>query len=250
MPTCPEGHQSTEADFCDVCGMRIDPGPAGSSAAPAPVPAPASQEQASGIAPAAGPRETCPNCGAERSGLFCEVCGLNFGAAAVLAGAPTPAPPRLPEPVSSPGPASPPGPVSPPDPAVGSWVAVVTADRAYYDSVMASAGPDADPIEFPAYCPERQFRLTGAEMRIGRRSASRGLEPEIDLTGPPADTAVSHLHAVLLARADGSWAVLDPGSANGTEVNGIEIAPNERVTLHDGDRIGVGGWTILTIRSG
>jgi pSer/pThr/pTyr-binding forkhead associated (FHA) protein len=126
---------------------------------------------------------------------------------------------------------------------------VVTADRAYYDSVIAEGGPDAASIEFPGYCPERRFRLAGREMRIGRRSVSRGLEPEIDLTGPPADPGVSHLHALLIAEPDGTWAVLDPGSANGTIVNGGEIVTSVRVPLHDGDRICVGAWTVLTMRA-
>jgi len=126
---------------------------------------------------------------------------------------------------------------------------VAAADRAYYDSVIAAGGPDAASIEFPGYCPERRFRLTGREMRIGRRSVSRGLEPEIDLSGPPADPGVSHLHAVLIAEPDGTWAVLDPGSANGTVVNGGEIVAGVRVPLHDGDRICVGAWTVLTIQA-
>jgi hypothetical protein len=63
-------------------------------------------------------------------------------------------------------------------------------------------GPDVATIAFPRYWPERRFRLTGREMRIGRRSASRGIEPEIDLTGPPTDPGVSHRHAVLLAEPD------------------------------------------------
>ena len=129
------------------------------------------------------------------------------------------------------------------------WTAVVTADRAYYDSVIAEGGPDAASIEFPGYCPERRFRLSGQEMRIGRRSVSRGLEPEIDLSGPPTDPGVSHLHAVLIPEPDGSWVVLDPGSANGTMVNGGEIPGGVRVPLHDGDRICVGAWTVLTIRT-
>jgi pSer/pThr/pTyr-binding forkhead associated (FHA) protein len=86
-------------------------------------------------------------------------------------------------------------------------------------------------------------------MRIGRRSVSRGLEPEIDLTGPPADPGVSHLHAVLIAEPDGTWAVLDPGSANGTVVNSGEIVTGVRVPLHDGDRICVGAWTVLTMQA-
>src|SRR5262249_59075719 len=100
------------------------------------------------------------------------------------------------------------------------------------------------------YCPERRFPLTGSQMRIGRRSRSRGLEPEIDLTGPPADPGISHLHAVLLAQPDGGWVVLDPGSANGTLVNDAEIATGARVQLRDGDRVSLGGWTVLTILAG
>ncbi len=114
--------------------------------------------------------------------------------------------------------------------------------------VMPSAGPDAASIQFPAYCPERRFRLTGREMRIGRRSTSRGLEPEIDLTGPPADPGISHLHAVLTAAPEGGWSVMDPGSSNGTQVNGSEIAVGVPVPLHDGDRIGLGGWTVVCIQ--
>jgi pSer/pThr/pTyr-binding forkhead associated (FHA) protein len=127
---------------------------------------------------------------------------------------------------------------------------VVTADRAYFDTVVATGGPDASSIEFPAYCPERRFQLTGREMRIGRRSASRGLEPEIDLTGPPTDPGVSHLHAVLTPQADGTWSVLDPGSSNGTKVNDTEIPTGVAVPLHDGDRICIGGWTLITVHTG
>ena len=86
---------------------------------------------------------------------------------------------------------------------------MVTADRAYYDSVQAASGPEAASIGFPVGCAERRFRLSGTEVRIGRRSVSRGIEPEIDLTGPPLDTGVSRLHASLIAGPDGSWSVVD-----------------------------------------
>jgi hypothetical protein len=62
------------------------------------------------------------------------------------------------------------------------WTAVVAADRAYYDSVQAVSDTDAASIAFPAFVPERRFRLSGAEVRIGRRSVSRHIDPEIDLT--------------------------------------------------------------------
>jgi len=137
-----------------------------------------------------------------------------------------------------------------PAPSRTAWVAVVTADRAYYDSILAAGGPDADAIGFPAYCPERRFPLSGAEVRVGRRSVSRGIDPEIDLTGPPADPGVSRLHMVLVGSPDGTWSVVDPGSENGTLVNGSEIRHGEAVPLHDGDRIHLGAWTALTITRG
>ena len=268
MPTCSAGHDSASTDFCDVCGMRLNapgpapaaPGPASSVAGAAPVPP--------GFTPTA-PGEQCPQCGVGRTGQFCEACGYSFASGAVrvtTAPSHSPAPPA--HPATAPGQvppaagfeAGPPGAPAGPAGATGwpgaggpgpapAWTAVVTADRSYFDSVMAAGGPQTAGLEFPEYCPERRFRLQGPEMRIGRRSVSRGLEPEIDLTGPPIDPGVSHLHAVLIASSDGGWTVLDPGSANGTQVNGSEIAAGSRVRLRDGDRVCVGAWTVLTIRA-
>jgi len=128
------------------------------------------------------------------------------------------------------------------------WTAVVRADREYFDTVTEADAQQTGPMRFPSSLPERQFRLTGAQMQIGRRSAARGLRPDIDLSGPPADTGVSRQHAVLLAEPDGTWALVDQGSANGTLMNGVEVTPYERARLHDGDEISIGRWTILTIR--
>ena len=137
---------------------------------------------------------------------------------------------------------------SPPAPtAAGTWTAVVAADRAYYDSVRAVSDQDAASISLPAHVPERRFRLSGTKVRIGRRSVSRRIEPEIDLTGPPTDPGVSRLHAVLIAGSDRSWSVVDPGSPNGLMVNGIDVPPGEAVPLLDGDRIHLGAWTVITI---
>jgi len=130
---------------------------------------------------------------------------------------------------------------------VETWTAVVTADRAYYDSMHPVNDEDAASISFPAVVAERRFALTGAEVRIGRRSVSRRIEPEIDLTGPPTDPGVSRQHAVLTARPDGSWSVRDDGSPNGLQVNGKDVPEKTAVPLHDGDRIHLGAWTMITI---
>ena len=161
---------------------------------------------------------------------------------------------RLPAGTSAPGsaamsPLTPPDPLPPPA-AAGTWTAVVAADRAYYDSVQAVSDQDAASISLPAHVPERRFRLSGTEVRIGRRSVSRRIEPEIDLTGPPTDPGVSRLHAVLIAGPDRSWSVVDPGSPNGILVNGKDVPPGQAVPLRDGDRIHLGAWTVITITRG
>ncbi|GAA3846365.1 hypothetical protein GCM10022226_82420 [Sphaerisporangium flaviroseum] len=127
---------------------------------------------------------------------------------------------------------------------------MIAADRPYYESMIAMGGPDAARVAFPPYCPERQVRLSGSEIRIGRRRHSRPMVPEIDLAEPPEDPGVSHLHAVLLAQPGDTWRLVDPGSANGTLVNGKTVEVNVPVPLADGDRVHVGAWTVITVRKG
>ena len=289
MAVCPNGHDSASDDFCDTCGMRISgspppggpvSGPSYASGAPSPAwpdtAAPASAGPASAGPASAGPAsaaEPCPRCGTARSGQFCEACGYNFTGPRFTPSSPAAAPGSYSQPAPAPiipptsipssvpsGPSAasaPPPPHEAAPPSMSSfpypqatWTVVVGADRAYYEQVQAVTGAEGAAVAFPSYCAERRFQLVGNQMRIGRRSVSRGLSPEIDLTGPPADPGISRLHAVLIAMADGGWAVLDPGSANGTLVNGSEIGIGDQVTLHDGDRINLGAWTAITVHRG
>jgi pSer/pThr/pTyr-binding forkhead associated (FHA) protein len=117
------------------------------------------------------------------------------------------------------------------------------ADRSYFAKV------EADGVDFPAQPPTRSFLLEKDRATIGRSSASRGIYPDIDLSGPPTDTGVSHRHAVLLRQAEGSWAILDPGSTNGTYLNDSSeaIPRHEPVPIVAGDQIHIGAWTTLTL---
>jgi FHA domain len=252
VATCPAGHDSASDDFCDVCGVLIGAAPSLASAEAPAAGATSGTSAGTGSTSAgrpAAPDEACPRCGTVRAGQFCESCGYDFTTtpAPAPAPAPTPAPAAVPVPAPAPDPAAT-ATVWPPVTGTGQeWAAVVTADRAYYDSVQAADGPDAAAIEFPVYCPQRRFPLAAAEVRIGRRSATSGISPEIDLSVPPADPGVSRLHAVLLRTPDGGWTIVDPGSANGTEVNGTEIPRGQAVPLGDGDRVHLGAWTELRV---
>jgi predicted component of type VI protein secretion system len=230
--TCSNGHQSATTDYCDQCGAKIEgaaaaPAAAEPAAAPVAAAAPPSSAAPTSAAPSSvSTAQPCPVCATPRAGddRFCEGCGFDFESGtggSIPAATATPAA------------------------EAALWEVVASADREYFDR-MAPEG-----VSFPPHCPDRTFGVAGEQVRIGRRSPSRGVAPEIDLSGAPEDPAISHLHALLLRQPDGSYAVVDPGSTNGTTVNdGKEaITVNEAVPLKDGDRIHLGAWTTLTVHS-
>jgi FHA domain len=227
--TCPNGHLSMTTDYCDQCGAPLADQPAAAVADPDPgsqavAPLLAEAETSLDTTPSL-PTEPCPRCDAPRIGSdkFCESCGYNF-----VTGEPGEAKPSVVD----------------PQPATEPWEALISADRDYFERV------GTEQLEFPAHCQPRTFLLDQPEIGIGRESPSRGIRPEIDLSGAPEDLAISHLHAILVRQHDGSYALLDPGSSNGTTLNDdpTPIAANAPVPLADGDRIHLGAWTTVTIR--
>ncbi|HET9255200.1 MAG TPA: FHA domain-containing protein [Pseudonocardiaceae bacterium] len=172
----------------------------------------------------ATPARFCANCAAAREGRFCEVCGHDSAK-------PVDATSMMPEAGS------------------GEWSALVQADRSWFDEVRRRGGPEAAVLTFPPHCPQRRFVLSGAWLAIGRGSRSRGIAPDIDLSGPPLDPGVSAMHALLLARPGGGWELIDLDSTNGTTLGDAPepITPNTTVALAHGDRIKLGAWTTITI---
>jgi hypothetical protein len=207
--TCPSGHSSSTPDYCDQCGAPI--GAIASPQQPT-IELPVLEEAETSPSEVSDP---CPGCGAPRSGddRYCEGCGHDFLAA---------------------------------PPAAAGWEAVVSADRTQFERLRANG------ITFPGGYRERRFALDAPLMRIGRKRGKPG-EPalEIDLAGAPEDPGISRLHAVLERCADGCYAIRDLGSTNGTTVND-DPAPLGRdmvVPLADGDRVRIGAWTTITLRS-
>jgi hypothetical protein len=223
--TCPQGHLSDEPDFCSVCGARI-----GAPPMPAPADDPASATVAATASEPDGPAQPCPVCQTPRLGdaQFCEECGHDFLS-------PPADPPSARDDESEP--------TTPIDDERPTWHAVVEADRDQYHRTAP------DDLVFPAGLEERVIVLDGDCIRIGRRSDARGTHPEIDLAGPPEDTGVSRVHAVLNRQADGSFAIVDMGSSNGTTLNdeSTPLAEGTPRQLHHGDCIHLGAWTTITM---
>jgi hypothetical protein len=210
-----------------------------------------------GAVPMAGGNE-CPNCSSEleADSRFCEVCGYDPTTGSLPA-APVPQPvllPPAPLPAAltagpdSPQPASASSVPSAPAGIPGAQgasrlIAVVTADRAYYDSQQAGE------VQFPVGAPPRQIELPPGQATIGRQSRTLGTAPAVDLAVPPEDPAVSHTHASLLPGDNGTWTLVDHGSTNGTYLNeSIEpLTPNVPREVRPGDRIYVGAWTCITL---
>jgi hypothetical protein len=158
--------------------------------------------------------EVCPRCGTPRPGddRFCEGCGHDFAS-----------PPREPR---------------------TQWVATIGVDPVRFERM---ALPE---LSFPASRTPANVTLDAVEVIIGRRSASRGVYPDIDLSGALDDPGVSHRHAKLARAIDGSYVLSDLGSTNGTSLNdeGHPLEANVPVALGAGDRILLGAWTVITVR--
>jgi FHA domain len=221
--TCPQGHRSDDTEYCDTCGTRI-----GAPSIAVQTDEPTSAPVAPSMAPEpAEPSMPCPKCGTMRLGddQFCEDCGFDFldpdAEVDTVADDPT----------------------VPIDDERPTWRAVVAADRDHYDRNAP------DDIAFPAGVEPRVVMLDRDCVRIGRRSEGRDTHPEIDLAGPPLDTGVSRMHAVLNRQGDGSYTLVDVGSANGTTVNrdSTPLPDGESRPLRHGDQIHVGAWTTITI---
>lgn len=221
--TCPAGHASEAMDYCSTCGITLglpDPSSGASGASAGSGGSGAKAKRVTRRPPKTPPAEVpparlCTNCGSPtEAGPICGECGYALHA-----------------------------PDSVPVWEEELWEVVARPDPEYYEMV------DPEDMEFPAATYTRRLPLVGDHVRIGRRSTSKSIQPEIDLSGSLEDLGVSHRHAVLMRQPDGSWALVDQGSTNGTFLNAERdpIPANQRVPLQAGDEIHVGAWTTLTM---
>ena len=207
---CRAGHASDEPDYCSVCGAPIG----GTVAIPS----------AKAASPSGSARSSCPLCGEAREPpdvRYCEVCRFDFSEQ-------KPGPP----PVAAATPIA-----AVPAPAQG-WELVITVDAAL------DTHPDPD-HPCPTSVAPRVLAIDRGEMLVGRHDEQRDIHPEVSLFDPGA----SRRHAKLVREADGSVALQDLASMNGTQINGKDVRPGMRRRLVEGDAVTLGRWTRLTLRA-
>ena len=227
------GAKSETTDYCDQCGAALasmtSVASDNSPEAPAPV------TLANVLVERAG---ACPACGSTREPLelFCEHCGFDF-----LTGT-TPPPPPPPPPTATDSANAVPKSRLPAEGALKAWELEIAVDLGRWNA-QATLHPDATAA--PA---ATVVALVTATVQIGRRSASRKINPDIDLSQLTGDPAVSHSHAQLSRSDDGRWWLRDLKSANGTSLGGNPVGEAAQV-LSDGDLITLGAWTTISVAS-
>lgn len=260
---CPKGHQSTDSDYCSECGALI-----GQSKI-------AKEEPARAAAvnnPSTATGEICPDCGTPREGAarFCEVCRHDFqenrtGVAEAIVASKQESKPveKDNNPTASGGQQNintsqdlnktEAGVSSSPQDSgkIPEVVLQTTEDISaitqklniiiLVDKDKASSWDGESPIKPDTE--DRIFPLDLDENLVGRRSQGKGVYPEIEINDP----GVSRRHLKFIKQPDGSFGVLELGSANGTELNGEVLTPGIIKTVKPGDELNIGIWTRLKI---
>jgi pSer/pThr/pTyr-binding forkhead associated (FHA) protein len=245
---CPKGHISTDPDYCSECGAKI-----GKSSLP--------NNTNDSQAQSTVKEEICPDCGTPRVGTdrFCEVCRYDFTegktgtAEKVVAASQPPQAEVKEEPKKTDASPSTAGSKiadeaktaslsqvkAKDDIVIGEKLNIVISvdkNRLAENQIESNIKPDSV---------DRVFPLDLDENLVGRRSAAKGIYPEIEINDP----GVSHRHLKFIKQGDGTFAILELGSANGTEHNGVQLVPGVSTVIKAGDEFAIGLWTTLKVVS-
>lgn len=213
---CPDGHDSTESDFCSDCGIELKSAQQSSVSAVVATPASA--------------HEPCPKCNTARvlNAQFCEVCGYDY---VNMRGGEVPN--SEPAPVQAASQADSGSVSTPPSTGVASLAGIEIVVS--FNPTVANAPKGQPPLTFP---------LFDEDNLIGRSNTKH--KPTVALD----DAAVSARHLLICRQDDSTYIARDVGSTNGTTLNGsTALNPGQDYPLKVGDSLALGEYTIITIKT-
>jgi pSer/pThr/pTyr-binding forkhead associated (FHA) protein len=174
---------------------------------------------------------------------ICPMCGTTLGNVLSAVSPPPTSPSPLPPPPT-------------PRPIVEAQKYSPIPDTTEYQS-RVPAIPLAVPISAPTpkvpllkliHSSRREFNLLGESGYIGRRSASKPVPPEIDLTGIPHEGVISRQHArVAWDWTQNAYTLVDM-STNGIYLNGNLITPGVSYRLIHGDSLQMGQENLVNFQ--
>jgi hypothetical protein len=207
--TCPAGHASTTADYCDTCGAPIEAKTAAQAEAEAEVEA----AVAAGAGTPPAPTPLCPSCGEPVLARFCESCGFDVEAGVPAAAAPI--------------------------------TLVLSADKAHWDRMVGSGEP-AFPSEVPtlsfALDGERAMlgRIrTGHPVDVDLPLTGSAGDPAVSHNQCEFVREAGSWTVRDAGSSNGTWV----NDADAPLAEGVTH------TLAPGDRLFVGAWTCLTVQA-
>jgi hypothetical protein len=103
-------------------------------------------------------------------------------------------------------------------------------------------------VQSPASCATAQLSIDGgSEIQLTGEGRQVGRD-DFDRTASTQDLQYISRRHLLISVSDGTYYIEDPGSKNGTIVNGTDITGREKQALKDGDRIELGKVVTLTFK--
>ena len=235
---CSKGHYSSDQDYCSECGVAILSSSNFSAA----------QSNVNIINTVGAPNgmEKCPECLTSRpeSARYCEACRYDFisgssfsslSGIAAQVNTPTPIPEVL-QPAMA---ATESSRKSDNAPMIAQRLLIrIVVDPALYTE------PDPE-TPCPVNQAEKIFHLDLDENTLGRQFDGKGVHPEIVIQDP----GISRRHLKFVRNNDGTYSVLELGSANGTYFNGNVLEAGVVMPMAPGDQMSLGMWTRILVEA-
>lgn len=189
---CPRGHESTDPDYCSICGIAMTGTAASAGSGSAPATSAAGSGTASPMSGSTATATVCPICGTPRTDMslrFCEVCRYDFETGIPAPGSPpaTSAPtPAAAQPPAASRPPAAPGPDDPNDPFAAEFAALEAAAAGAPTANNAATVVSTSPVSPAPSAPPPAAPIPGNVPPIAATIVPAGPQWEVRVSVDPS----------------------------------------------------------------